>query len=136
MPDKLAYKAVDPELVDVACHLAHCKPEDLMAVAQREGTLVVIVQPGPKHVFSAQQVADAVKELHVPKEHGKIVPKPDAAAQHQAKPPDEVAGTVTAAPSFARERDYTSSHEPLDPDEPNTPRTAWGAGGKPKPKRT
>jgi hypothetical protein len=57
---------IDPDVVDVACHLAHCKPEDLLAVAERDNTLVVVVQPGPKHVFTAQQVADAVKEIHVP----------------------------------------------------------------------
>jgi hypothetical protein len=64
MSEQPAYQTIDPELVNVACHLAGCQPEQLLAVAQRDDTLVVVVQPGPKYVYSAEQIAQAVKEMH------------------------------------------------------------------------
>lgn len=58
MPDQLALP--DPELVNLACKLASKEPDQIMAVAWRDDALVVVVQPGPKYIFSAQQIADAV----------------------------------------------------------------------------
>jgi hypothetical protein len=54
-----AQQYIDPEFINLACRLANCQPQDLMAVAWRDNELVVVVQPGPKHVFTAQQIFDA-----------------------------------------------------------------------------
>ena len=86
MSEQPAYQAFDPELVSVACHLAGCQPEDIMAVAQRDDALVAIVQPGAKYVFTAQQVADAVKALHTPLHLGHGAKSNAPAAEHDAPP--------------------------------------------------
>jgi hypothetical protein len=62
-----ALKGVDPELITLACHMAHCAPADLMAVAWHDdGSLAVVVQPGPKHIFTAQQIFEARLDHPVP----------------------------------------------------------------------
>jgi hypothetical protein len=54
-----ALEGIDPEFINLACRLANCQPQELLAVAWRDDELVVVVQPGPKHVFTAQQIFDA-----------------------------------------------------------------------------
>jgi hypothetical protein len=54
-----AQQTIDPEFSPLACILADCQPEQLLAVAWRDDELVVIVAPGTKQVFTAQQIYDA-----------------------------------------------------------------------------
>jgi len=62
MPD------LDPELVNLACKLADTNPDQIMAVAWRDDALVVVVQPGPKYIFTAQQIADAIHGREAPRD--------------------------------------------------------------------
>jgi hypothetical protein len=87
MSDDPAYLAFDPELVNLACHLAGCQPEDLMVARQQDDTLVVVVQPGPKHVYSAEQIAKAAKELHRRPGHAERASAPAEHHQHQLDNP-------------------------------------------------
>ncbi len=88
------------QTLQLACELAECRPDDLLATHLREdGTLVVVIRPGPKIVYAAQQVAAAAERLAF--QIGQIAD--DIFRSPLQNPPaapaaaDEDAGTIAAA---------------------------------------
>jgi len=56
MPDP-TLKGFDPDLLAIAAKLASCQPADIMALRLlADGSLVVVVSPGPKYTYTADQV--------------------------------------------------------------------------------
>jgi hypothetical protein len=103
-----AQQTIDPEFSPLACLLADCQPDQLLAVAWRDDELVVIVNPGQKFVYTAQQIYAAgwnhgqlirdsqPRPLPQPKPH---TPHEVAALEHVAAAhPGELAAAVINIP--------------------------------------
>jgi hypothetical protein len=74
----------DPELVNLAAKLTNSAPDQIMAAAWRDDALVVVIQPGPKYIFTAQQIADAVPGTLLRAPLAPMPPEP--APEHEAPP--------------------------------------------------
>jgi hypothetical protein len=92
-PSEHAQQPIDPEFSPLACILADCQPEQLLAVAWRDDELVIIVAPGTKHVFTAKQVFDAGWS------HGQLIR--DQIRASKAEPAPVTPHQITALESVA-----------------------------------
>ncbi len=98
----------EKEWLSLAAYLARCAPDEVMVFRVRDdGGMIVVIQPGPKYVYTPEQVEAAKAEMR---------PKPskrsEDAASPAAPPPPAPAEQPPPAEPSQRSEDPVSSAGP------------------------
>ncbi len=112
----------ETEWLALAAHLARCAPDEVMAFRVRDdGGMIVVIQPGPKYIYTPEQVEAAKAEMR---------PKPPAAPQ---PPPPEPPPTAEA-PAAGDARRSDPEPPPAEPSQ-RSEDPASSAGPPPRARR-
>ncbi len=98
----------EKEWLSLAAYLARCAPDEVMVFRVRDdGGMIVVIQPGPKYVYTPEQVEAAKAEMR---------PKPskrsEDAASPAAPPPAPAEQPPPAEPSQRSEDPVSSAGPP------------------------